>query len=50
MLSDAKITVIIPTYSRSADLQRALESVFKQTIPAHEIIIVDNSSSDDTSH
>ena len=49
MLSNAKITVIIPTYNRSADLQRALESVFKQTHPADEIIIVDDCSTDDTS-
>lgn len=49
MLDDAKITVVIPTYNRSADLQRALESVFKQTYPPDEVIIIDDCSSDDTS-
>jgi glycosyltransferase involved in cell wall biosynthesis len=42
------ISVIIPTYNRSADLKRALRSVFAQTLQDFEVIIVDNHSSDDT--
>jgi glycosyltransferase involved in cell wall biosynthesis len=42
------ITVIIPTYNRAHLLPRAIKSVLNQTIPAHEIIIVDDGSSDNT--
>jgi len=49
MLSNAKITVIIPNYNRSADFQRALQSVFKQTHLPDEIIFVDDCSTDETS-
>ncbi len=49
MRNAAKITVIIPTYNRSKDLKRALESVFNQTYQADEIIVVDDNSTDNTS-
>jgi len=42
------ISVIIPTYNRSAMLLRALESVRRQTLPPTEIIVVDDGSTDDT--
>jgi len=41
-------SVIIPAYNAAATLARAIESVRAQTSPAHEIIIVDDGSSDDT--
>lgn len=40
--------MIIPTFNRSAMLLRALDSVFRQTHPVDEIIIVDDGSTDDT--
>ncbi len=43
-----KISVVIPTYNRIKFLLRAIESVMKQTYPIHEIIVVDNNSSDNT--
>ena len=43
-----EISVIIPTYNRCDLLKRAINSVIKQTITPKEIIIVDNSSTDQT--
>ena len=45
---ELKFSVIIPTYNRSATLGRAIQSVISQTLPAWEIIVVDDGSSDDT--
>ncbi len=43
-----KISVIIPTYNRAELITKTLDSVFRQTVPPHEIIVVDNCSTDDT--
>lgn len=45
---ELKFSVIIPTYNRSATLGRAIQSVLSQTLPAWEIIVIDDGSSDDT--
>ncbi len=42
------ITVIIPTHNRAGLLQNAIESVLRQTYPVHEIIVVDDGSTDGT--
>ncbi|MDQ0206994.1 glycosyltransferase family 2 protein [Alkalicoccobacillus murimartini] len=42
------ISVIIPTYNRSALLIRAVKSVLEQTYEKLEIIVVDDGSTDDT--
>lgn len=44
----ATITVIIPTYNRSAYLQVALKSVLAQTFTDYRILICNNASTDDT--
>ncbi|MFT7859438.1 MAG: glycosyltransferase [Sulfurimonas sp.] len=44
-----EITVVIPTYNRYSFLQRALKSVFAQTYPVKEVIVVDDGSNDQTS-
>ena len=40
-----KISVIIPTYNRKDTLIRAIESIYKQSYLANEIIVVDDHSS-----
>lgn len=42
------VSVIIPTYNRSATIKRSIDSVLGQTYEDLELIIVDDHSSDDT--
>ncbi len=46
--NDFKISAIIPTHNRAAWLDKALQSIFSQTRPALEIIVVDDGSTDGT--
>jgi glycosyltransferase involved in cell wall biosynthesis len=43
-----KVSAVIPTFDRAGPLRRALASVFAQTRPADEVIVVDDGSCDDT--
>tara|TARA_B100000902_G_scaffold24358_1_gene29320 strand:- start:14483 stop:15310 length:828 start_codon:yes stop_codon:yes gene_type:complete len=43
-----KISVVIPTFNRLSVLARALDSAINQTIKPHEIIVIDDGSSDQT--
>ena len=42
------ISVVIPTFNRSDLLQRALNSVMKQSLKPDEIIVIDDGSTDAT--
>lgn len=43
-----KISAIITTYNRASIVSEAIRSVFEQSLPPHELLIVDDGSSDDT--
>ncbi len=43
-----RFSVIIPAYNSAATLAKAVESVIEQSWPAHEIIVIDDGSTDNT--
>ncbi len=43
-----KVTALIPTYNRIAQVSRAIDSVLAQTYPVSEVIVVDDGSTDGT--
>lgn len=47
-MSGPAFSVVIPTYNRAGLIPKTLASVFAQRYPAHEILVVDNCSTDDT--
>lgn len=48
MTSHSTISIIIPAYQHAHTLTACLESVFAQTVPPFEVIVVDDGSTDDT--
>jgi glycosyltransferase involved in cell wall biosynthesis len=48
MGSTPSISVLIPTFNRAAFLPSTIASIFAQTIPVHDVILVDDGSNDGT--
>lgn len=48
MNQSPRFSVIIPNYNNVDTLSRAIESVLAQSYPAHEIIVIDDGSKDDS--
>lgn len=47
-MPDRSFSVIVPTYNRTSCVAEAIESILQQTLPAAEIIVVDDGSTDQT--
>ncbi|HVB34902.1 MAG TPA: glycosyltransferase family A protein [Patescibacteria group bacterium] len=43
-----KVSVLVPTYNRAALLPESLESIFSQTVPPSQVIVINDGSTDDT--
>lgn len=43
---DDKVSVIVPTFNRAAFLGECLASLLRQTLPAHEVLVVDDGCTD----
>ena len=43
-----RISIVIPAYNQAEYLEDAIESAYNQTCPAHEIIVVNDGSTDNT--
>ncbi|WP_127795003.1 glycosyltransferase family 2 protein [Agromyces sp. LHK192] len=42
------VSIVIPAYNEEANIRRCLEAALAQTVAAHEIVVVDNRSTDGT--
>ena len=42
------VTVLMPVYNGAATIRRALDSVLGQTMPAQQVLVIDDGSTDDT--
>lgn len=48
MTENAPVAVVVPCYNASITLQRAVDSIFAQSVRPAEVILVDDASTDDT--
>lgn len=43
-----RVSVLVPTYNRGPMLSECLASIMHQTVPPHQVVVVDDGSTDDT--
>lgn len=43
-----RVSVVIPVYNEASRIRACLEAIGRQTVKPHEVIVVDNNSTDDT--
>lgn len=48
MVNQPLVTVIIPTYNRAGKITKSIQSVFDQTYPDIQIVVIDDGSTDNT--
>jgi glycosyltransferase involved in cell wall biosynthesis len=48
MTQTPSVSVLIPTYNRASYLGATLKSIFSQTVPVDEVLLVDDGSTDET--
>ena len=46
-MSEIRFSVVIPLYNKAATIVRSINSVLQQALAVHEIIVIDNGSTDD---
>ncbi|MDB5314107.1 MAG: hypothetical protein JWO38_8309 [Gemmataceae bacterium] len=47
-MQTANLSVVLPTYNHAHYLPRALDAILAQSLPARELVVVDDASTDDT--
>jgi glycosyltransferase involved in cell wall biosynthesis len=47
-IASRRVSVVVPTDNRAELIQETIESVLRETTPVHEIIVVDDGSTDST--
>ncbi len=47
-MGSATVSVVIPAFNAAGYLPEAIECALGQTLPPHEVVVVDEASTDDT--